>query len=521
MESELKLLLDPTDVQALRRHSLVKAAALAEPKTLQLKSIYFDTSECLLRQYDLGLRVRRGNRIWIQTLKAGNSMAVAGLHQRGEWECRVRGPKPDFARLRKLIGGTQWATILASPQLSDSLAPVFVVEVERTTWQLQLPCGAHVELALDLGEIVREPMREPICEIELELQSGRPSALFDFALELQKSIPLRIGRYSKAERGYRLCNPQTMAATRAKRIVLDRDISVENGFQSIVTSCVEQIAANEDGVMHGADPESVHQLRVGLRRMRSALQLFKHIAPLPRGLADDFAWLCRKVADARDWEVFALDTLPSLAIAALASSAVAQLLQIAVTMASEKRKVAAKAIASARYARFTLTLAAWVESGRWRERLKTPDRGRLSEPLIQQATKLLGRRHRKLLKCGRRMQGGTPRERHRIRIAAKKLRYATEFLEALLPTELGKAYVKGLSALQDAQGHDNDAAVARVLLEELARKHPELVAAAKALRQYLSSQSKERRQTVHHAWELFLASPPPFARDRLASDRAA
>src|SRR5438445_9391667 len=78
MEIELKLLLDPADVAAFRRHPLLRRQASAKPRTQQLTSIYFDTPDGHFWQHDAALRVRRVKRDWIQTLKGGGQVA-AGL----------------------------------------------------------------------------------------------------------------------------------------------------------------------------------------------------------------------------------------------------------------------------------------------------------------------------------------------------------------------------------------------------------------------------------------------------------
>ena len=207
MEIELKLLLDPADAAAFRRHPLLRQQAIAKPRVQQLTSIYFDTPDLLLWRHDAALRVRLVNRDWIQTLKGGGQVA-AGLHQRHEWESHVDGAHPDLLALSDLVGhGTNWAKILAAVALTDQLAPIFTTKFRRTLWLLQLAHGGEVELALDQGEVQHGAARVPISEVELELKSGDPAELFEFALQLQNAVPLRVGNISKAERGYALVAP--------------------------------------------------------------------------------------------------------------------------------------------------------------------------------------------------------------------------------------------------------------------------------------------------------------------------
>ena len=81
METELKLLVSPSDAEALRQHPLLKKYASDPPHEQTLSGIYFDTPNYDLRRADAGLRVRQVGKDWVQTLKVGGQ-AVGGLHRR-------------------------------------------------------------------------------------------------------------------------------------------------------------------------------------------------------------------------------------------------------------------------------------------------------------------------------------------------------------------------------------------------------------------------------------------------------
>ena len=91
----------------------------------------------------------------------------------------------------------------------------------------------------------------------------------------------------------------------------------------------------------------------------------------------------------------------------------------------------------------------------------------LDRPIVEFATHLLGKRQRKALERGRQFEQLSAEERHRLRIALKKLRYATEFFEALYPKKHTKPYLAALKDLQDGLGHLNDVAVAQRLIASL------------------------------------------------------
>ena len=196
-EIELKLLIDRADIPLLRRHPLLNTACKSRPKRRKLHNIYFDTPNFDLTGKAIALRLRRVKSRWIQTVKGGGSVQ-AGLHQRQEWEAQVTAGKLDFDKL----ADSPWQDLF-TPDLRSRLVPLFDTDFWRTTWLLEVP-GGVVELALDVGEIKANAKQAPICEVELELKSGDPEALFHVARILQEGIPLYPEDRSKADRGYAL-----------------------------------------------------------------------------------------------------------------------------------------------------------------------------------------------------------------------------------------------------------------------------------------------------------------------------
>lgn len=503
MEIELKLLLDPADVATFRRHPFLRQQAIAKPRVQQLTSIYFDTPDGHFRRHDAALQVRRVNRDWIQTLKGGGQ-AAAGLHQRQEWESHVDRPHPDLAVLSDLVGrGTSWAKTLATPGLTDQLVPIFTTQFRRTVWLLRLAHGGEVELALDQGEVRHDATRVPVSEVELELKSGDPGELFELALQLQQAVPLRVGNISKAERGYALVAPQPPAVVKAACLELCSKLTVEQGFQVIVGNCLTQVQGNETGVAQGSDPESVHQMRVGLRRLRSALGLFAQVAPCPAALQAELEWLATELGAARDWEVFAGSTLAVVASACPDEPELVQLQQVALAVAQQNRQKAAVAVCSVRYAHLLLTLGGWTQGARWRALLAEPERIALAAPLAKFAAQTLALCHGKLKKRGKQLRNGAPQARHRVRIAAKKVRYATEFFQSLYPAKRVRPFVEALTTLQDALGWLNDAAVAGGLLQHLAHSHPGVAYGAGFVRGYLAVCSERDIRKLGKLWQQF------------------
>jgi inorganic triphosphatase YgiF len=510
METELKLLLAPADVAAFRRLALLQQLATGKPVTRWLRNTYFDTPELRLKEHGMELRVRRVGREATQTLKACGQAAAAGLHQRQEWETRVTGPLPELASLLALVGvGFPGEKVLRAPRLAQGLKPIFGSDVRRTVWHLRLAQGAEVELALDQGSLKHGDRHEPISEIELELKAGAPEALFDLALQLQEQVPLRVGNLSKSARGHALAAPVPATAVKAGPVALNRDMCVEEGFRVIAGNCLAQMQDNEPGVVQGVDPECIHQMRVGMRRLRSALRLFAPWIPFPLALKQELAWLGAELGAARDADVLADGTLPKLIESCPQEADLLPLGQCASTAAGKQRQQAAEAVASVRYSRLMLGLIGWLRAMRWHDSLDEAALGALAEPLQKRATQILHRRHQKLMKSGKRLAHGTPEQRHRVRIAAKKARYAAEFFQSLHPAGRVKRYVRRLAALQDALGWLNDAAVADRLLHELAARHPELAGSASFARGYLCATTKQDLPGLARSWHRFSSMAPP------------
>jgi inorganic triphosphatase YgiF len=440
----------------------------------------------------------------VQTLKAGGGVA-AGLHSRHEWESRLDSPEPDLDALRAQIDRkSAWRGILHAAQLRQRLQPVFTTQVSRTVWELRLPQGDEVEFVLDQGDIRSGDKQVAVSEIEMELKSGNALHLFDFALALLQDIPLQVGNVSKAERGYALFAPAPPSAVKASALKLSRRMTVEQVFQAIAANCLAQIQANEAGLVQAQDVESLHQMRVGLRRLRSAFGQFKDLLPLPAHLQEEIDWLGEQLGPARDWDVLAGATLPKLAAALQDQAAYAALQQAARRKTDDMHAIAAAAVTSPRYARLVLSLTRWLQGRGWREGMAAAECRRIDAAVPELARGLLAAGQRRLLKRGKKLRGAGPEARHRVRIAAKKSRYATEFFQSLYPGKKVRPYIKALATLQDELGWRNDAAVAERLLRQLPEGQAHLDTPVAFLRGYLASRIDGDDRKLRKLWKKFV-----------------
>lgn len=460
-ETELKLSVRPEALRRLSADPLLKGRERAVAR--KLYSVYFDTPDFELWRQGIALRLRRDRGRWLQTVKSGGTVR-SGLHQRVELETEVAGPHPDYTRITEGALGE----CFASPRLRAQLKPVFVTEFKRSSRLLELAPGVTVEASLDRGEIKSGDVAELVSELELELKSGPASDLFEYALKLLESAPLRLENRSKAERGYALARGERPAPVKSGAAPLAADMAVGDAFKVIVWATLTHLQANEQGVLEGRDPEYLHQMRVALRRLRSAFSVFAAVLPktATEPLVAELKWLAGALGPARDWDVFVSETLPPIQEAFAEHAALTRLARECARLRGAADREAQHAIASARYERLLLGLAAWLAAEKW---LGEPDETALAtlrSPAREFAAGVLEQRYARVRKRGRKLRRLSAAELHQLRIAVKKLRYVTDFFAPLFGARRARGMPSRLARLQNILGAMNDAATVGGLMHD-------------------------------------------------------
>jgi triphosphatase len=494
-EIELKLRIRAADLPRLRQHPAVKQVLVGKPVTRRLTSIYYDTPELTLLDKSLSLRVRRMSGGWFQAVK-GAGHSLAGLHQRMEWEDIIAHGEPDFSKITDPV----LTKVFDDPDLRAALRPIFTTDVRRTEWQLKPDADSDIEMALDLGDLIVDDKREPICEVELELKSGEPIRLFEFALTLLQDIPLWIENVSKAQRGYAYYRPQLAAARHAKDVRLKHGMSPAEACRAILWKCLAHLQGNHDAVLHEQDSEGIHQMRVALRRMRSAMAMFAAFMPPADHLKEELRWLAGTLGAARDLDVFLEETLPPLQVA-LDHPGLEQLANRARKQADIARQEVRIALESQRYQRLLLELGVWMER-------PVPDIEK--QELAPFARDLLSRRYHQLRRRGKHCTKLSAEERHALRISAKKLRYASEFLASLYKPEPARPFLRQLTRLLGLLGELNDLAVTQRLLENLqgGRTNVPIREACLLVLGWCSAQSQNQLGQLKRRWQRFARTAP-------------
>jgi triphosphatase len=312
--------------------------------------------------------------------------------------------------------------------------------------------------------------REALCEIELELKQGEPSCLFDLAEALATELPVRIDNTSKAERGYRLASGVRSRPVTASMTPLAADLTVDGAFGAIAAACLQQLQANERGMLAGRDPEYLHQARVALRRLRSAFRVFSRSVPREAVAAqlDALRTIARVLGEARDWDVFVGEFL-SIALPARPDDAAADAVRRrAVTLRAQARRSVRAMVGSREYTLALLAMARLLFTSDWQLQRPAPYAACAQGSLRSFASQTLERSHRRLRKMALGIDRINPEQRHALRLRVKKLRYAAEFLSPLFSRKASRSYLSRLKALQEVLGGLNDDATAGRLLGALA-----------------------------------------------------
>ena len=457
MELELKFALAAPDAQLLEKQlAQVPLIGRRKAKRQQLHSTYYDTPSHALQQAAVALRVRRIGDAeqpqWVQTLKMGGRSDSA-FSQRGEWEVVL----PTDALNRAMLQDTPWLAWDPKGARFAALAPVFTTTFERLSWIVKL-ADASVEVALDRGSVQMDGHSTPLCELEIELQSGAPAALFDMAQQISQQLALLPLHMSKAERAYRLAQGTLDAPLRARPPVLNKDMDFAQVVHTVLRETYLQFTANLNTLRSSDAPEVLHQARVGWRRFKSALKLFRQmedgsnfpaLAPLRP--------LLLQLTALRDLEVAASEVFPLVAEPYQAGDPqrMQQWQQFDATLArtiQERRSALRQSLADPAVGQALLQITRWLETGlvhlpvNPREPGQPPGKKWIKQRVAHLAEQL------KALP----LHPKDPVKLHQMRILSKRLRYSIESLRELLPKRRAERWLESAIQHQTQIGQARD-----------------------------------------------------------------
>lgn len=468
-EIELKLDVDPDGLKALSASGLLGDCA----RETKLLATYFDTADRELWRNCVSLRLRKEGRRTLQTVKQPAAPG-GGIAQRGEWEMPVKAGQPPVLDPRTPV-----------PKLLEAhggaLQPVFEVHSRRKSWDLTA-ADTQLEVVADDAEVIAEERRRSFHEIEIEVLQGQPTAAFELARRIDAVAPIRLGVLAKAERGVRLSGAEPDAED-AEDVALDSGMPPVEAFVAIAQSCLRQYRLNETILLDRQSGEAVHQARVALRRLRSAMVLFRQLLPgeETRRLAARIRTLAHTFGEVRDFDV-------------LAQEAPQGVLRTRIETARDDAYATLDGVLRGAEARhLIIDVAEWLATGSWRQAAVTAELR--EKPLPKFAAKALDRVRRKVRRHGQHLASLDDEARHQLRKDVKKLRYGIEFLGKLFDSKdrekHRKKFLKALKKLQQELGVLNDLVTAEHRLAALGLADtPEGI-------QFLANWKKDK--LLHHA----------------------
>ncbi|NVD07477.1 inorganic triphosphatase [Vibrio sp. JPW-9-11-11] len=374
-EIELKFFVSPDFSETLR-------SKVAETKVLQhscreLGNTYFDTADNWLRQHDIGLRIRRFDDVYVQTVKTAGRV-VAGLHQRPEYNAEHNSNQPELT----LHPTDIWPDGKEIAALQSELTPLFSTNFTREQWLIGMADGSQVEVAFDQGEVEANDKQDPICEVELELKSGQTDALFTLARSLCEQGGMRLGNLSKAAKGYRLA--MDYAGDEVKSLALvetDKHDTVESCFINSLEHALshwhyhEQIYAERDSI------SALHEIKNAISFIRQILTVYGGVVPRRASaiLRQELKWLEQELEWLHDYDYLA-DLLDDKGHALRKLDArkflVAELKLVQEELPSRQQML--ELVNSARYTGLLLDLSRWILTRGWQPFLDDKARDKMA-----------------------------------------------------------------------------------------------------------------------------------------------
>ncbi len=511
-EVELKLFVPSSSVARLWHPSLVELA-IGPLRIERIENRYFDTPDRDLARRRMALRLRRIGRRWLQTLKVASAdeRDVRAASVRGEWEMPVAGPALETARLCDTPFASLGASVRTQRLLVRNLQPVFTTNFRRESRLLRLADGSEVEFAFDVGTIAAGRGKAkrvlPICEVEIE-RKGNPasdaasdaasppiSGLLDFAATLARDIALIPLAASKASRGYRLADRTPLEPHRtqlpephgddAPRAHLSRVLAAASGALLANVHALFEVgtaSASGDGAIEATLDDSidfVHQARVAVRRLRSALRTFRPVLKGRRfeSLDERLQAMGRVFGEARDWDVFMTTTQARLDE------------EVGIDAAGRDALAALRAAAARRRVDAHRALMGYLDAGdfgrtaiaieRTIDRLFRVEAKARHATLVERAPRWLSDQCERVTSRSRRIAVLDAEERHGLRVEVKRMRYALDLFEALFAGDTVEPFGTALAELQDKLGKLNDAVVAGTLLQSLSSSEGHALAQAR------------------------------------------
>ena len=453
--------------------------------------------------------------------------------QRGHWRLEALRPMParpwpPGSPAPLIAEGASLASLHHS--LSDGLTPVAALRGRRMEFVLRPPsagvpkpdsdaanANATLSAPSEAEPATAEPVRvtvldgqargvaaeQPACRMLLR---GDAALLRPAAMELAGAVRLSVPRAGLAAFAVAVARGNEPLPRHEGPPSTMPGLTTSDSVAMLIGQLLDTMLHWSVGAGAGVTPVPVHQMRVATRRLRSALAIFKRVAPFPE-LATLNAALrdtATRLGAARDWDVFLGDTAERVAAAFPDDGRVRSLLS-----AAGRRRQAAYIeirayLASPAFRELEVALACASVLRPW-DREGTPD-PRLHQDTAVFAGMALAHQTKRVRHTGRDLTALPLAALHELRKDCKRLRYTAEFFLPLFPDKPARRFIKHLAALQEELGMHNDGATAAGLMAHLGRA--ERSYAAGLVEGFVAAGTVASRAQVGRAWKRFRKTAP-------------
>ena len=449
LEVELKFQI-PASHQDKLHHVFVSKRA----KMQNLHAKYYDTPERHLAKNKISLRQRLEGTHWVQTLKLPSDHHLKRFELEidlGELaqpvlDFSIYTSHPEAKRILK--------DILQQP--AENFVLQFETDVERQVYNLHYN-EAKIEVSLDQGEIRHGSQKVAIHEIEFELKQGEIVDLIKCIQPWIKKYHLYLDVRSKAQRGDALSQDTKFAPVQhATALELNQYDSKNSALQKIINNTLQHLLPNATAIAtEQYQSEHVHQLRVAIRRLRSALRIFGDWSnEIDPEWQNQFATLFRQLGSTRDRDALTEDLLPRL------EHAGAPYIQLPEPSQTSQLSIV-DALRAREFSNLILVLIDFVHRP-----LENHSKTKLNKAIAKKLQPL----HRQICKDAEHFIDLDVDSQHRTRKRLKRLRYRVEFIASIYPNKEVKHYLKDLKPAQESLGQYNDLIVAENLYQSIVKQ---------------------------------------------------
>ena len=460
---------------------------------------------------------RRGARavpfecVWHDTAAADLAANRLSLcHTRQIWRLERGAPDPAEA----------WAPGTPSPLLAEAAEPAALgAPVSDLATPLMPLAGFHgrqrtirladgdpASLWVVEGALRSVAEERPVCRLVLH---GPVSRLLELSGQLAASLPVAVPRSTMAVEALAMARGTVVPHRRSGGPEVPPDATVSDAIALVIGHLTDVLLDGVPGILAGGSPEPVHAMRVALRRLRSAMSVFRRAADGPAFAAvkDPLHELAAALGAARDWDVFLMGTAQEVAAAFGEDRRIATMLA-----AAEKQRIAAydglrRVFAAAEFRQLAVALVQLAALRPWEMDADAERLALLQEDASAYAAGMLSKRYQHMLAPGQDISGLPVEELHALRKQGKRLRYAAEFFAPLNGRRNTRRFVRRVSDLQEALGHLNDGAAAAGLMKSL-RGGPDRQFAAGAVQGFAAARNADARSKIARSWTKFRRVSP-------------